>query len=92
MGSFIFLAAMTVLARLFLFGMSCAAIPVLRPKFRGPGRFILRGGYLIPALGILSCLWLMLQVSWTSVWMTALFVAIGTILYWFGKKQNPKSA
>lgn len=92
MGSFIFLAAMTVLARLFLFGMSCAAIPVLRPKFRGPGRFILKGGYLIPALGISSCLWLMLQVSWTSVWMTALFIAIGSLLYWFGRKEFKEKA
>ncbi|HCD87112.1 MAG TPA: cationic amino acid transporter, partial [Algoriphagus sp.] len=86
MGSFTFLAALTVLARLFLFGMSCAAVPVLRPKFKGPGRFILKGGKLIPVLGILACIWLMFQVSLTSVWMTAMFVAIGTGLYWVGKK------
>ncbi|WP_250161301.1 APC family permease [Algoriphagus algorifonticola] len=86
MGSFTFLAALTVLARLFLFGMSCAAVPVLRPRFKGPGRFILKGGKLIPVLGILACIWLMFQVSWTSVWMTAMFVAIGTGLYWVGRK------
>jgi amino acid transporter len=86
LGSFTFLAALTVLARLFLFGMSCAAVPVLRPRFKGPGRFILKGGKLIPVLGILACIWLMFQVSWTSVWMTAMFVAIGTGLYWVGRK------
>ncbi len=87
-GSFTVLAAMTVLSRLFLYGMSCAAIPKLRPQFRGEGRFILKGGYLIPVLGIGACLWLMLQVSSQSIWMTAIFVGIGTLLFWIGKKQR----
>ena len=86
-GSFTVLAAMTVLSRLFLYGMSCAAIPKLRPQFRGEGRFILKGGYLIPILGIAACLWLMMQVSERSIWMTAIFVGIGSFLYWIGKKQ-----
>ena len=87
-GSFTVLAAMTVLSRLFLYGMSCAAIPKLRPQFRGEGRFILQGGYLIPVLGIAACLWLMMQVSERSIWMTAIFVGIGSFLYWIGKKQG----
>ena len=87
-GSFTVLAAMTVLSRLFLYGMSCAAIPKLRPQFRGEGRFILKGGYAIPVLGIAACLWLMLQVSERSIWMTAIFVGIGSILYWVGKRQS----
>lgn len=87
-GSFTVLAAMTVLSRLFLYGMSCAAIPRLRPQFRGEGRFILKGGYAIPVLGICACLWLMLQVSSQSIWMTAIFVGIGSLLFWIGKKQG----
>ena len=87
-GSFTGLAAMTVLSRLFLYGMSCAAIPKLRSQFRGEGRFILKGGYTIPVLGIGACLWLMLQVSFQSVWLTAIFVGIGSLLYWAGKRQN----
>jgi len=87
LGSFIFLAAMTVLSRLFLFIITCAAVPKLRPKFRGEGRFILKGGYVIPALGILACLWLMLQVSFNSIWLTGLFIAIGTGLYFIGRRQ-----
>lgn len=87
-GSFTVLAAMTVLSRLFLYGMSCAAIPKLRPQFRGEGRFILKGGYAIPVLGIAACVWLMLQVSDRSIWMTAIFVGIGSILYWVGKRQS----
>jgi len=89
-GSFTVLAAMTVLSRLFLYGMSCAAIPKLRPQFRGEGRFILKGGYLVPGLGIAACLWLMTQVSERSIWMTALFIGIGSGLYWLGKRQGNK--
>jgi amino acid transporter len=85
-GTFTFLAAMTVLSRLFLFIMSCAAIPVLRPRFKKDSPFILRGGYLIPILGIVACFWLMIQVSWTSVWLTAVLILIGTGLYWLGKR------
>lgn len=87
-GSFTVLAAMTVLSRLFLYGMSCAAIPKLRPQFLGEGKFILKGGHLIPVLGIGACLWLMLQVSSQSIWMTAIFVGIGSLLYWIGKRQS----
>lgn len=91
-GSFTALAAMTVLSRLFLYIMSCAAIPKLRSQFQGPGKFILSGGYIIPVLGILACLWLMLQVSERSIWMTAIFIGIGTGLYWVGKRQGKTEA
>ncbi|WP_297335161.1 APC family permease [Algoriphagus sp.] len=89
MGSFRVLAAMTVLSRLFLFIMTCAAVPALRSRFRGPGKFVLKGGYTVPILGIASCLWLMMQVNWNSVWMTALFIGIGGVLYGLGKRQSP---
>jgi hypothetical protein len=29
----------------------------------------------------------MLQVSERSIWMTAIFVGIGSLLFWIGKKQ-----
>lgn len=88
MGTFIVLAAMTVLARLFLFIITCGAVPVLRSRFKRKDRFVLKGGVAIPALGILACLWLMLQVSFNSIWLTALFIAIGTGLYWIGNQQG----
>ncbi len=87
-GSFMFLAAMTVLARLFVFIITCSAVPVLRARFKNSEGFTLRGGYTIPVLGVLASLWLMMQVSFTSIWLTALFIAIGTILYITGKRQD----
>ncbi len=91
MGSFTFLAAMTVLSRLFLFIMTCASIPVLRPKFKDQKVFRLKGGYIIPVLGILACLWLMLQVSWTSIWMTGVLILIGTGLYLISRRMATKT-
>lgn len=90
LGTFIVLAAMTVLSRLFLFIITCGAVPVLRPRFRNKDRFILKGGMVIPVLGILACVWLMFQVSFNSIWLTALFIAIGSGLYWIGQRQGPK--
>ena len=90
LGSFTVLAAMTVLSRAFLYIISCAAIPVLRPRFKSESRFILKGGYLIPVLGILACIYLMFQVSVASIWMTGLFIVVGTGLYWLGKRQGSR--
>ena len=91
LGSFTLLAAMTVLARAFLYIISCAAIPKLRPRYLEKGIFQLRGGYLIPVLGIIACIWLMFQVSFQNIWMTALFIAIGTGLYALGRWQRHQS-
>jgi amino acid transporter len=88
MGTFIFLAAMTVLARLFLYIITCGAVPVLRKKLNEKSPFRLKGGVTIPALGIAACIWLMLQVSFNSIWLTALFIVIGTLLYLMARRQN----
>lgn len=87
-GSFIFLAAMTVLSRLFLFIITCAAVPVLRPKFKEFDHTFSTGGLLVPALGVIACIWLMFQVSFTSIWLTTAFIIAGTILYWLGKREQ----
>ena len=86
MSTFTILAAMTVLSRLFLYIITCASIPRLRSKFQNETTFTLKAGFLIPILGILACIWLMFQVSITNIWMTLLFIAIGSGLYWLGRK------
>lgn len=88
MSTFTVLAAMTVLSRLFLFIITCAAVPKLRPQFQDEKNFTLKGGFTIPILGILSCIWLMFQVSFTNIWMTGLFILIGCGLYWIAHKKS----
>lgn len=87
-GSFIFLAAMTVLSRLFLFIITCAAVPVLRPRFKKHEQRLSIRAFIIPLMGILACVWLMFQVTFTSIWLTAAFIAGGTGLYWLGRREN----
>jgi hypothetical protein len=41
----------------------------------------LPGGFLVPALGLAICTWLMLQVKFEAVWKTAALMALGTLLY-----------
>lgn len=86
MSSFTILAAMTVLSRLFLYIITCASIPKLRTKYQRNTTFTLKWGYSIPILGIIACIWLMFQVSFTNIWMTLLFILIGSGLYWMGKR------
>ncbi|MBZ9613327.1 APC family permease [Rheinheimera maricola] len=86
-GSFLWLAAATVVSRLLLYGLTCAAVPVLRPKLANCDSFVLPLGNLIPLLGIAACVWLALQVSLSSVLATALFVLLGTALYLLARWQ-----
>jgi len=86
-GSFLWLAAATVVSRLLLYGLTCAAVPLLRPKLAGADSFVLPLGYLFPLLGIAACIWLALQVSWPAILATSLFVLLGTALYFLARHQ-----
>jgi amino acid transporter len=87
-GSFLWLAAATVVSRLLLYGLTCAAVPVLRPKLADSASFVLPFGYSIPLLGFAACIWLATQVSLSSVLATSLFVLLGTALYFMAQWQN----
>jgi hypothetical protein len=70
-----------VVSRLLLYGLTCAAVPRLRPRHRADGGFVLPMGAAIPLLGIAACGWLMLQVSLKSALLTMGFLVIGSVLY-----------
>lgn len=80
-GSFLWLAASTVVSRLLLYGMSSAAVPVLRPRFNNADALVLPFGYLFPVLAMLACIWLAFQVSLSSLIATGSFILLGTLLY-----------
>ncbi|HET9359942.1 MAG TPA: amino acid permease [Vicinamibacterales bacterium] len=82
---------MTSIGTLFAFVVVCAAVLILRiqrPEAHRP--FRVPGGALFPVLGIVSCLWLMLNlpvVTWVRflVWLD-----IGIFIYWFyGRTHSP---
>ena len=82
---------MTSIGTLFAFAIVCGAVLVLRVKrpeahrpFRAPG------GAVFPVLGILSCIYLMLNlpiVTWVRflVWLD-----VGMVIYWlYGRRMSP---
>ena len=82
---------MTSIGTLFAFVVVCAAVLILRYKRPEAHRpFRVPGGPVFPILGILSCLWLMLNlpvITWVRflVWLD-----IGIFIYWFyGRKNSP---
>jgi APA family basic amino acid/polyamine antiporter len=82
---------MTSIGTLFAFVVVCAAVMILRVKRPDAHRpFRVPGGSTFPILGILSCLWLMLNlpvITWVRflVWLD-----IGILIYWFyGRTHSP---
>lgn len=90
-GSFLWLAAATVVSRVLLYTLTCASVPLLRQRLSKADSFILPGGYVIPALGIAACTWLAFQVKLSSVIATALFILLGTALYLLARHQRNRT-
>jgi len=81
-GSFIWLAVVSTLARLLSYILGIAALPVLERKMEtSEDQFRLRGGYFVPALGLLLCGWLATFAAMTAWLTTAIFFVLGSILY-----------
>ena len=85
------LGEMTSIGTLFAFMVVCAAVMILRvqrPEARRP--FRVPGGFLIPGLGIASCLYLMLSLP-VATWIRFLgWLNIGMLIYWFyGRVHSP---
>lgn len=88
-GSFVWLAAMTVLVRLVMYVLSIAAIPKLRRVYRNdPGVFVLPWGYTVPVLAVLASAFLVSHVSLESVVVTGAFVLAGSGLYWIARRNK----
>lgn len=77
-GTFIFLAVVSTLARLFVYALCALAVPVLDQK---AGAWRPLRGILIPAAVICFCLWAASQ-SQAQEWLTfAAFLGAGALLY-----------
>ena len=88
LGSFLYLAAATVLIRALLYGLCCAALPVLRRQQPSPLQLPLAA--LLQLLAILVCLWLASQVSSTSVWLTGALIGLGLVLSLLAKSASTR--
>ncbi len=92
-GSFIWLAVVSTLARLLTYILSIAALPILEKKMpQTEGQFRLYGGYLIPILGFVLCLWLVTFASQTAWLTTVIFFIIGSALYFLTTRSGHRES
>jgi amino acid transporter len=81
-GTFTWLAGMSSLARILGYGACVAALPRLERKFGHlEGVLRLPGGFAIPGLALLICVWLLTQVRLDAFLVTAGFVAAGAVMF-----------
>jgi amino acid transporter len=92
-GSFAWLAEVSVLTRLLIYLMGVLAVPCLRARpATPPGTLRLPGGHTIPLLGALVCIGLGTQVSLRTALVTAAFLAVGSLLFLLARRQAARGA
>ena len=85
------LGEMTSIGTLFAFVVVSLAVIILRVKRPDAHRpFKVPGGYVIPVLGVLSCVYLMVSLS-VMTWVRFLvWLDFGMVIYWFyGRTHSP---
>ncbi|MFO7694277.1 MAG: amino acid permease [Vicinamibacterales bacterium] len=82
---------MTSIGTLFAFVVVCAAVIVLRVKRPDAKRpFKVPFGFVLPALGVLSCLYLMLSLSIVTWVRFLVWLDVGMMIYWlYGRTHSP---
>ena len=80
-GSFAWNVTLSVIARLFYYGVICAAVIALGHRQAEAAMFRLPGGAFFPVLGIGICIMLATQVDFSQSWIVA-GTAVAAILHW----------
>ena len=79
LGSFSWNVTLSAVARLFYYGLVCAALPVLRKRQPGAAMFYLPGGRVLAVIGVAICLGLMTQVDRGGSIIVAAMLAIAFV-------------
>ncbi|MBT8131268.1 MAG: APC family permease [Gammaproteobacteria bacterium] len=90
-GTFAKLAVASSLMRLICYVLCIAALPAVRRKADEAAQaaaFKLKGGYLIPAIAMALCVWIMLQSASDAWLMTGILLLIGLGLYWLTGRES----
>jgi len=90
-GSFVQLAVASSVARLLAYIICIAALPAVRRNADEDARakaYRLKGGFAIPLIGLLICLWLLMQSKAESWIALSILVAIGVVLYWIEQRTQ----
>ncbi len=85
-GTFRFLAAASVLTRLITYIVCIAALPVIKGRSDTATiarAFRIKGGYTIPVIALVFCLWAVSQESSAESWqLVGALLAAGLVLFW----------
>lgn len=93
-GSFVWLAVISTLARLIVYGLSIVALPKIRRRMRPPMTWsfgTMLKSYAVPLTGLGTCIFVIAQSSGDSWRMLFLFVVLGGVLY-LGARRFAQSA
>ena len=87
-GTFEYLIIASVLVSVLQYIPTCLAVIVLRRRRLGiSGSYKVPGGYIIPCLAILTCIWILLQTKMVVVFATFGGIAFSLPIYFFRKKK-----
>ncbi|KAB7779472.1 MULTISPECIES: APC family permease [Xanthomonas] len=87
-GSFVQLALLSMVTRLFAYIGTAAAVLVLARRYRDrPGALRLPGGPLIPLAALLLALALLLSASWQNLAAAGVALLVGALLYRFPRRD-----
>jgi amino acid transporter len=87
-----FVAALTIstIARLVAYGVTCAALPVLRKRTDAPvAYFKLRGGIVIAVAALILSAWLLANSTFTEAWQAAAAGVLGLLIYFVYRTFKP---
>jgi APA family basic amino acid/polyamine antiporter len=80
-GQFIWLATMSVLARLTNYFVTCVALPLFRRRSAEPSGFKVPFGSAVAIAGSALCIWLFMQATWSDLRGFAVACVAGGLLY-----------
>ena len=90
LGTFTWNVTLSAVARLFYYGATCAAVPVMRARHARAALFRVPGGPLLPILGVLICLTLLTRVDFSE--SSIVLVTCGIALAnWFAVRRTRRS-
>lgn len=81
-GSFAATATLSAIARLVVYGVTCASLFALRRPDAPPAGFVLPGGRPVAVLGIAFTIWLLSTRSFAQAWMVGAIIALGVLVQW----------
>ncbi len=90
-GSFTWNVTLSAVSRLFYYGAICVAVPVLRRKQPHSAWFRVRGGTILPLLGVAICLVLLTGADFSKSLILLATIAIA-FTNWMWVRSRPKAA